>query len=115
MENKVTDEQPEGLIAGRRRRRGQAPVDVVQVNAKDGLDVAEGKIRIWLRNLLFSLGISPVFRAYVFLGSVLAILGFLLYNESLTHQLREQEKSRVGLRCTALSVFVAGLPQKKRA
>ena len=97
MDKKVTDEQPQGLIVGRRRRRGQAPIDVVEVNAKDGLDVAEGRSRIWLRNLLFSLGISPVFRAYVFLGSVLAILAFLLYNESLTHELREQEKSRVGL------------------
>ena len=103
MDKKVTDEQPQGLIVGRRRRRGQAPIDVVEVNAKDGLDVAEGRSRIWLRNLLFSLGISPVFRAYVFLGSVLAILAFLLYNESLTHELREQEKSRVGLYARLIS------------
>ncbi len=87
----------------RRRRKRQAPVDIVKPIANDVLDNAPGKGYIWLKNVLFSLGISPVFRAYVFLGSVLAIIAFLLYNESLTHQLREQEKSRVGLYARLIS------------
>ena len=40
---------------------------------------------------------SPVFRAYIFLGSVAAILAFLLYNELIIAELREHEKSRVDL------------------
>jgi signal transduction histidine kinase len=51
----------------------------------------------WKRSVLSSLGLSPVFRAYLFLGSLVAILAFLLYSESLVRQLREQEKDRVDL------------------
>ena len=40
---------------------------------------------------------SPVFRAYIFLGSIAAILAFLLYNELIIAELREHEKSRVDL------------------
>ncbi|MEE3233861.1 MAG: HAMP domain-containing sensor histidine kinase [Candidatus Latescibacterota bacterium] len=99
MEKKVVKERSKVLNNSRRRRRGQAPIDVVKPNVTD----AHRKGHIWLRNVLFSLGISPIFRAYVFLGSVLAIIAFLLYNESLSHQLREQEKSRVGLYARLIS------------
>lgn len=40
---------------------------------------------------------SPVVRAYIFLGSIAAILAFLLYNELIIAELREHEKSRVDL------------------
>jgi len=103
MEKKVVQEQSTDSINSRRRRRRQAPIDVVKPHATDPLYNAQDRGRVWLRKFLFSLGISPVFRAYVFLGSVLAIIAFLLYNESLTHQLREQEKSRVGLYARLIS------------
>ena len=51
----------------------------------------------WRRGALASLGASPVFRAYIFLGSIAAILAFLLYNESIISELREHEKNRVDL------------------
>ena len=103
MEKKVVQEQSTDSINSRRRRRRQAPIDVVKSHGTDPLYNAQDRGRVWLRKFLFSLGISPVFRAYVFLGSVLAIIAFLLYNESLTHQLREQEKSRVGLYARLIS------------
>ena len=56
-----------------------------------------GGWRRWRRGALASLGASPVFRAYIFLGSIAAILAFLLYNESIIAELREHEKNRVDL------------------
>ena len=96
-------ERSEVPTNNRRRRRRQAPIDIIKPIVNDVLDNAPSKGYVWLKKFLFSLGISPVFRAYVFLGSVLAIIAFLLYNESLTHQLREQEKSRVGLYARLIS------------
>ena len=56
-----------------------------------------GGWRRWRRDALANLGASPVFRAYIFLGSIAAILAFLLYNESIIAELREHEKNRVDL------------------
>ena len=50
-----------------------------------------GSWRRWRRGAL------PVFRAYIFVGSIAAILAFLLYNESIIAELREHEKNRVDL------------------
>lgn len=44
-----------------------------------------------------SWGLSPAFRIYVFLGSILALIAFLLYSESLIRQAKEQERNRVYL------------------
>ena len=62
--------------------------------------------RRWCRGVLSNLGVSPVFRAYIFLGSIAAILAFLLYNESLIDELREHEKSRVDLYAHLISFVV---------
>ncbi len=87
----------------RRRRRGRAPVEVVTSAQPVAPPTAAGRWRIWPREALSSLGISPIFRAYIFLGSIVAILAFLLYNESLTSELREQEKNRVDLYARLIS------------
>ncbi|MBJ67633.1 MAG: hypothetical protein CME28_06445 [Gemmatimonadetes bacterium] len=88
-------------VIKRRRRRGRAPVEVV---ARAGHEQAPARSRrFWPAETLSSLGISPIFRAYIFLGSIVTILAFLLYNESLTNELREQEKNRVGLYARLIS------------
>ena len=88
-------------VTKRRRRRGRAPVEVV---ARSGHEQAPARSRrFWPAETLSSLGISPIFRAYIFLGSIVTILAFLLYNESLTNELREQEKNRVGLYARLIS------------
>ncbi len=88
-------------VTKRRRRRGRAPVEVV---ARAGHEQAPAHSkRFWPAETLSSLGISPIFRAYIFLGSIVTILAFLLYNESLTNELREQEKNRVGLYARLIS------------
>ena len=79
-------------VTKRRRRRGSAPVEVVASAQKTQAAAPARRSRFWPAETLSSLGISPIFRAYVFLGSIVAILAFLLYNESLTNELREQEK-----------------------
>ena len=76
-------------VTKRRRRRGRAPVEVV-ARAQHAEAPARSS-RFWPAETLSSLGISPIFRAYIFLGSIVTILAFLLYNESLTNELREQE------------------------
>ncbi len=88
-------------VTKRRRRRGRAPVEVV-ARAEHSQAPARAP-RFWPAETLSSLGISPIFRAYIFLGSIVTILAFLLYNESLTNELREQEKNRVGLYARLIS------------
>ena len=88
----------------RRRRRRRAPVEVVSESKEDSrVSAPRGAHKRWSREALSSLGISPIFRAYIFLGSIVAILAFLLYNESLTSELREQEKNRVDLYARLIS------------
>ena len=87
-------------VTKRRRRRGRAPVEVV---AHAQAPAPARRSRFWPAETLSSFGISPIFRAYIFLGSIVTILAFLLYNESLTNELREQEKNRVGLYARLIS------------
>ena len=51
----------------------------------------------WILEGLSSLGPSPTFHAYLFAGSILAILGFFFYNESIIRDFREQERGRAKL------------------
>ena len=86
----------------RRRHRRSAPLEEIAVPPSTRQRAAKGASplsgwRHWRRGALASLGASPVFRAYIFLGSVAAILAFLLYNELIIAELREHEKNRVDL------------------
>ena len=90
-------------VTKRRRRRGRAPVEVVASAEHSQAPAPARGPRFWPAETLSSLGISPIFRAYIFLGSIVTILAFLLYNESLTNELREQEKNRVGLYARLIS------------
>jgi signal transduction histidine kinase len=49
------------------------------------------------RPWIASWGLSPAFRIYIFLGSILALIVFLLYSESLIREAKEQERNRVYL------------------
>jgi len=81
----------------RRRHRRSVPIEEIVAPADAQPRSAKGAshVRGWRRGA--SLGASPVFRAYIFLGSIAAILAFLLYNESIIAELREYEKNRVDL------------------
>ena len=86
-----------------KRRRRSAPMEEIAVPSPRTRHRSPrgassiGGWRRWRRGVLASLGASPVFRAYIFLGSIAAILAFLLYNESIIAELREHEKTRVDL------------------
>jgi len=99
-----------GEVPKRRRRRQQAPVEEVSTPSVAS-EPTEHRIEApplsrwqrWKREALSSLGLSPTFRVYVFVGSIVAILAFLLYNESLIRELREHEQSRVKLYAELIS------------
>ncbi|MBT4612556.1 MAG: hypothetical protein HOC05_21100, partial [Gemmatimonadetes bacterium] len=42
-------------------------------------------------------GLTPTFRIFLFLGAIVAVMSFLLYNEYLIRQIREQERVRAEL------------------
>ena len=95
--------QRDHTVSKRRRHRRSVPMEEValppanaeQQSARGASPV--GGWRRWRRGALASLGASPVFRAYIFLGGIAAILAFVLYNESIIAELREHEKNRVDL------------------
>ena len=95
--------QRDHTASKRRRHRRSVPMEEValppanaeQRSARGASPV--GGWRRWRRGALASLGASPVFRAYIFLGGIAAILAFVLYNESIIAELREHEKNRVDL------------------
>ena len=89
-------------VSRRRRRRQRVPVEEVSapssVHSRSENDGSRlRRWQRWRREVFPNLGVSPIFRAYIFLGSIAAILAFLLYNESIIAELREHEKSRVDL------------------
>ena len=91
--------QQDHTASKRRRHRRSALMEEIAVPPNSRQRTAKGASPLggWRRGALASLGASPVFRAYIFLGSIAAILAFLLYNESIIAELREHEKSRVDL------------------
>ena len=94
--------QRDHTASKRRRHRRSVPIEEIAVPEDAQPRLAKGALpvrgwRRWRRGALASLGASPVFRAYIFLGSIAAILAFLLYNESIIAELREHEKNRVDL------------------
>jgi signal transduction histidine kinase len=83
-----------------------APLEVVAAleTPTPATVASSSRWRGWRRDILPSIGLSPTFRAYLFVGSILAILAFLLYNESMIRQLRDQEKSNVDLYAKLISL-----------
>ena len=88
----------------RRRRRAAGPLPQTEpreVGAEPGSAPEERPVPArWQRGRLHwlsSLGLSPTFRIYIFLGSILALIAFLLYSESLIREAKEQERNRVSL------------------
>ena len=84
-----------GAPVPRRRRPGSrsgAPSPVGAQEATPG-----SRERRWLSKIVSSWGPSPTFRIFLFLGGILSIMAFLLYNEYVIDQLRRQERNRVAL------------------
>lgn len=89
-----------------RRRRRRAAGLPSQTEPPPGAGAEQGSVpeerpapvpRQRRRHWLSSWGLSPAFRIYVFLGSILALIAFLLYSESLIREAKEQERNRVYL------------------
>ncbi len=106
-----------GQPARRRRRPRIAPVDHIAAESvnqhRAGTHPAEprghqttwrNRLRRLKHDLLPAFGLSPRFRAYLFAGSILAILSFLLFSESVIRQLRDREKSNVDLYAKLISL-----------
>lgn len=111
-------EEPNAQAEPRRRRRRAAsppaPVEAASVvlqvaEEKPPVPSAPGRRRQWFA----SWGLSPTFRIYIFVGSILALIAFLLYSESLIREAKEQERSRVNLfaRLHAFAVSPQATPE----
>ena len=103
----------------RRRRRQQAPVEEIAAPAASPKRRQRGAVvsrwQQWMRELLPSIGLSSTFRAYLFVGSILAILAFLLYNESIIRELKNQEKRNVDLYAELISLSARGTDEQSIA
>ncbi|MFH1567703.1 MAG: HAMP domain-containing sensor histidine kinase, partial [Gemmatimonadota bacterium] len=51
----------------------------------------------WQPEFVASWGLSPTFRVFLFLGGIVAVLVFLLYNEYVIREFKRQERDRVKL------------------
>ncbi|MCC7263926.1 MAG: hypothetical protein IT369_15545 [Candidatus Latescibacteria bacterium] len=103
----------------RRRRRAAAPVApaepasaVLQVAEERPAPPPPPRRRLqWLS----SWGLSPAFRIYIFLGSILALIAFLLNSESLIREAKEQERKRVELFARLHAFAVSPLATQEQA
>ena len=102
----------------RRRRRTSAPVEPVSPAAEvRAFHTApeETKERahpsLWQQWALraSSFGLTSAFRAYLFVGSIIAILVYFLYTESLIKEFREDERGRAALYATLYSFALSPL------
>jgi signal transduction histidine kinase len=58
-------------------------------------------------------GLSPTFRVFLFLGGILGVMAFLLYNEYVIQQFHDQERVRVNLYANLYGLAISeGLPSK---
>lgn len=93
--------EPTGLASARRRRRRpeeRLPPSASAVAA--GTPAAGPHPRAGARRRSWgpaSWGLSPTFRVLLFLGGILAVMAFLLYNEYAIGRFREQERDRAEL------------------
>ena len=98
----------------RRRRRGDRRSPVPEPRPGDGAAPAGGdavetdaapadrplrrRVERWrLPQFVASWGVAPTFRVFLFLGAIVGVLAFLLYNEYVIRQFKEQEQGRVEL------------------
>ncbi|MBQ35085.1 MAG: hypothetical protein CME04_01725 [Gemmatimonadaceae bacterium] len=100
----------EDAVRRRRRRRTDDPVeprptsDRVTTPTVPGNDRQTGerpagsrRARGWRVLAPTAWGLSPTFRVFLFLGGVLGVMAFLLYNEYVIQQFRDQERVRANL------------------
>ena len=84
-----------GAQVRRRRRPGSRTDSPPPFAAPEA--ARSSRARRWLSKIVSSWGPSPTFRIFLFLGGIVAIMGFFLYNEYVIGQLRRQERNRAAL------------------
>ncbi|MBI2503904.1 MAG: HAMP domain-containing histidine kinase [Candidatus Latescibacteria bacterium] len=105
----------------RRRRTSGLPslAESPDAGAEQGLATEERPAPVhWQRgrwHWLSSWGLSPTFRIYIFLGSILALIAFLIYSESLIREAKEQERNRVDLYAHLHAFAVSSLATQEQA
>ncbi|MEE2831157.1 MAG: HAMP domain-containing sensor histidine kinase [Candidatus Latescibacterota bacterium] len=99
---------PDDAVRRRRRRRtdgpaptastgsdgSQSPKDDRRVSRQRTGDQRVGGLRALAPG---AWGLSPTFRVFLFLGGILGVMAFLLYNEYVIQEFREQERVRANL------------------
>ncbi|MBT6147945.1 MAG: hypothetical protein HOH74_21095, partial [Gemmatimonadetes bacterium] len=87
--------------SGRRRRRRQADGVSVPVPAAESASPPASHRRRRTSHLRAlapkTWGLSPTFRVFLFLGGIIGVMAFLLYNEYIIQQFRDQERDRAEL------------------
>lgn len=86
-----------GIRTPVRRRRPGSRIGSPQPALAGPLAGRVSRARRWLSKIVSSWGPSPTFRIFLFLGGIVATMGFFLYNEYVIDQLRRQERNRAAL------------------
>ena len=82
----------------RRRRRRDVSSSATQVDTPSTTGSrARWSVQNKFSGALSSWGLSPTFRVFLFLGGVIGVMVFFLYNEYVIDQLRHQERNRAAL------------------
>ncbi len=121
MEEERKEREDPALVAQaepRRRRRRPAGAEQVEVPAAPLEALPEERAvpgRRWGPQALSSWGLSPTFRVYLFLGSILGIIAFLVYSESLIREVKVQERSRVDRYARLHAFAVSSLATQEQA
>ena len=112
------DRDPSPVTTRRRRRRPSTSEEFPFLTVEDQKSPArpDSKAeqdfpsgwRKWGHKISY-FGLSSAFRAYLFVGGVLAVLAFILYNESLIQEFEEEKKEQVGLYAALYAFAVSKL------
>ena len=86
-----------GTRSSVRRRRPGGRIDFPPAALAGPQTGRRSRVRRWLSRIVSSWGPSPTFRIFLFLGGIIAAMGFFLYNEYVIDQLRRQERDRAAL------------------
>ena len=83
-----------GIRTPVRRRRPGSRIDSPPPALAGPQAGGVSRARRWLSKIVSSWGPSPTFRIFLFLGGIVATMGFFLYNEYVIDQLRRQERKQ---------------------
>ncbi len=94
--------------SGRRRRRRTDEVTGPSVPTQDKSGPGSQRRTVPSRGLIpSSWGLTPTFRVFLFLSAIVAVMSFLLYNEYLIGEVRQQERDRAELYANLYGLMVS--------